>query len=900
MNSQTSEQAANERWRRAKEIVADAVDEPSAAARAVLVAARCGDDEDLLREVESLLAQTTGTLERAAQSATEKVRRRLTSFSEGHRLGAWAIVREVGRGGMGAVYLAKRADGEFEKEVAIKVLKRGTDTEEVLRRFRSERDILARLEHPNIARLLDAGTTDDDLPYFVMDYVKGKPLTEFANENQLSIAERLKLFRVVCGAVSYAHQNLVIHRDLKPGNILVTGQGEVRLLDFGIAKLVQTTGAERRDVTLAALRLLTPEYASPEQVRGEPVTTVSDVYSLGVLLYELLSGERPYKLTKRSAGEVTKAICDQEPERPSTVVGNRESRFENRDSSDSRFTLQDPRSLRGDLDNIVLMALRKEPVRRYQSVEQFSEDIRRHQEGLPVRARQDTVGYRTGKFVRRHKIGVAAAAMIVLVLVGGIIATTLEWREAKAERAKAEARFEILHRSSRTMISEIHDALSNLPGTLEARKLLLQRATEQLDALAAEAGDNMRLQLDLANAYQNIGYLPDKPLAERTNLLQKSIDLSERVLARDPRNIAARENLATCKLSLADFARTRGDNDQALTYNREAIALLEAVASEEPSNLEHKQSVWNASYNMALTLSQLGRAEEALEICRRIYPIAVELREKHSADPSDQRFRRPYLSRALAAGNLTYLGRYDEAIADIHAALEDNAAVRKKFPLGPFERLDQSVFNYRLAIALDRSGKFDQAVEKMHFAAGLAETLLVDEAKDFSCQTNAALENLQLGGLLLRTGKAGESIKYFQRAAEVYENVVAADDQRKQAKADLACTYGALGYAEAKTDNVSQGLADEHKALASYDKLDAAKTSNVFLLHDYAETLDRTGETCLLNPTPESAAEAKAFLERSLTIWTLMRDRHTLCAADAGKPDEVAARIAQSKLEISK
>ena len=605
MNSRTSDQA-NERWRRAKEIVADAVDEPSVAARAALVAARCAGDEELLREVGSLLEQTTGTLERAAQSATENVRRRLTSLSEGYRLGAWAIVREIGRGGMGAVYLAKRADGEFEKEVAIKVLKRGTDTEEVLRRFRAERQILARLDHPNIARLLDAGTTDDDLPYFVMDYVKGKPITEYADENRLSIAARLKLFRVVCGAVSYAHQNLVIHRDLKPGNILVTDRGEVRLLDFGIAKLVQQAGEEELNVTLASSRLLTPEYASPEQVKGEPITTVSDVYSLGVLLYELLTDERPYRLTKQSADEITKAICEQEPERPSTAVRNRESRFEKRDSSDSRFTHHDLRSLRGDLDNIVLMALRKEPARRYQSTEQFSEDIRRHQEGLPVRARQDTVGYRTGKFVRRHKLGVAAAATIVLVLLGGIIATTWEWRVAKIERAKAEARFAILHKSSSTMISEIHGALRSVSGTLEARKLLLQRATEQLDALATEAGDDPRLQLDLAKAYQNIGYLPDKPLAERTELFQKSIDLSEKILIRNPRSIDARENLATCKLSLADFARIRGDNEQALDYNRSSIALLEEVAREEPSELLHKQSLWNASYNMAWTLTLLG------------------------------------------------------------------------------------------------------------------------------------------------------------------------------------------------------------------------------------------------------------------------------------------------------
>jgi tRNA A-37 threonylcarbamoyl transferase component Bud32/tetratricopeptide (TPR) repeat protein len=878
-------QLTAERWQQAKLIVADALEEGSIESRAALVTQRCAGDPLLLREVESLLEQTTGLFEECAEDVAIPLRRDLTTLDPGRRIGAYAIVREIGRGGMGAVYLAQRADGAFEKKVAIKVLKRGLDTDEILRRFLAERQILARLDHPSIVRLIDGGTTDDGLPYLAMDYVEGLPITQFAREHQLSVQERLKLFRAVCSAVTYAHQNLIVHRDLKPSNILITKEGEVRLLDFGIAKLLEPE-AEAYAVTMTMLRVMTPEYASPEQVKGGPVTTVSDVYSLGVIFYELLTEERPYRLKHRTPDEISKAICEQEPERPSTTVAK----------GDGSSKLQVPSSklLRGDLDNIVLRALRKEPERRYASVDQLSDDIRRHLEGLPIQACKDTFAYRSGKFIQRHKIGVAAAAMIVAVLVGGIIATTWEWRAAKAERAKAEVRFEILRKSSRTMISEIHGALQNLSGTLEARKLLLQRATEQLDALSAEASDAPRLQLDLAIAYKTIGYLPDQPVTERTKLLQKSIDLSEKVLARDPRKIAARENLATCKLSLADFARTRGENDQALTYNREAIALLEAVAREEPLDMGHKQSVWNASYNMALTLSQLGRAEEGLAICRRIYPIAVELREKHSADPSDHRFRRPYLSRALAAGNLTYLGRYDEAIAEIRAALEENAAARQRFPLGPFERLDQSVFNYRLAIALERGGKLDQAIEKMHFAATLAETLLADEAKDFSCRINAALENLQLGSLLLRTGKGAESIKYFRRAAEVYEKVVAADDQQKQAKADLACTYGALGYAEAKTDNVSQGLVDEHKALASYNKLDAAKTSNVFLLHDYAEALARTGETCLLiNPTPESATEAKAFLERSLSIWTLMRDRHTLCAADAGKPDEVAARIAQ-------
>ena len=270
MNSNNNTPLSGERWEQVNQIVADAVEQDSPAARAALVAERCGNDKELLREVESLLEQTTDSFESFAESATESLRQKMSSLIPGQRVGSYAIVRELGRGGMGAVYLAQRADGAFEKQVAIKILKRGTDTDEVLRRFQSEREILARLNHPNIARLLDAGTTDDGLPYFVMDYVDGKPITRYADEHRLSLTERLNLFRVVCSAVGYAHQNLIVHRDLKPSNVLVTNEGEVKLLDFGIAKLVQPLESEQPNVTVTMLRVMTPEYASPEQVRGEP------------------------------------------------------------------------------------------------------------------------------------------------------------------------------------------------------------------------------------------------------------------------------------------------------------------------------------------------------------------------------------------------------------------------------------------------------------------------------------------------------------------------------------------------------------------------------------------------------------------------------------------------------
>ena len=400
---------AAERWARVKELFEAAVDlDPNQ--RAAFLEKECGGDEALRSEIESLLKsdeQTGGFIEQPAFAIPRDLfPDNVEEPFVGRQFGAYQVIREIGRGGLGAVYLAARADDEYRKQVAIKVIRRGLDTDDIIRRFRNERQILAQLDHPNIARLIDGGTTDDGLPYFVMEYVNGEPINAYCDANALPTTERLTLFRKVCAAVTYAHQNLVIHRDLKPSNILVTQEGEPKLLDFGIAKLLGT-GDELFTQTIPALRVMTPEYASPEQVKGEKITTTSDVYSLGVLLYELLTGQRPYRLKTRTPEEIARAITEQEPERPSTAVTRA-------DPGSLQSPIRNSKSLRGDLDNIVLMAMRKEPARRYSSVGQFSEDIRRHLEGLPVVARKDTVRYRSEKFVKRHKVGVAAAALIGL------------------------------------------------------------------------------------------------------------------------------------------------------------------------------------------------------------------------------------------------------------------------------------------------------------------------------------------------------------------------------------------------------------------------------------------------------------------------------------------------------
>src|SRR5205085_1028999 len=319
--------------------------------------------------------------------------------------------------------------------------------------------------------------------------VVGKPVTQYVSEKRLSVTERLKLFRSLCSAVSYAHQNLVVHRDIKPSNILVTDHGEVRLLDFGIAKLLSAAEAAGADMTITMLRIMTPEYASPEQLKGEPITTLSDVYSLGVCLYELLTAQRPYKLIHKTPDELSKAICEQEPQRPSTTVA--------KGDGSSKLHAPSSKVLRGDLDNIVLKSLRKEPARRYASVEQFSEDILRHLEGLPVRARKGTYSYRASKFIRRHKLGLAAALLVLATLCAGIITTTIQARNARR-------RFNEVRKLAHSVLFDYHDAIAALPGSTKVRERLVKDALTYLDTLSSESGNDIGLLRELAAAYEKV------------------------------------------------------------------------------------------------------------------------------------------------------------------------------------------------------------------------------------------------------------------------------------------------------------------------------------------------------------------------------------------------------------
>lgn len=416
-------------WHRVEEVFLSAV-EHSAENRAAFLETACAGDTPLRADVEALLRsyeEAGDFMEQPAyQVNAEILVEESGALKIGESFGEYRILSLLGEGGMGEVYLAN--DATLGRKVALKLVRPGPGRADLFRHFRREEQILAGLTHPNIARLYGGAVTPDGVPYFVMEYVEGQRLDSYCETNRLTIRQRLELFRKICSAVSYAHQRLVIHRDLKPANIRVTPEGEPKLLDFGIAKLIDPQTESIGETTMTLQGAMTPEYSSPEQVRGEGVTTASDIYSLGVVLYEVLTGQRPYRIKSRRPEEVARAISEEEPSRPSTALTK-----QNQSS-----VLLNPRSLRGDLDNIVLMAMRKEPSRRYASVAQFSEDIRRHSEGLPVVARKDTVGYRSAKFIRRHRVGVTAAVLVAMAIIAGLIVALWEARKARTQRDVAQ------------------------------------------------------------------------------------------------------------------------------------------------------------------------------------------------------------------------------------------------------------------------------------------------------------------------------------------------------------------------------------------------------------------------------------------------------------------------------
>lgn len=866
----------SEQWLKVKEIFNAATELPHDA-RLAFIHERCADNPELINELIQLLEsheQAGDFIEHPALVASpELLEESGQDFWKGKRIGHYRVLREIGRGGMGMVLLGARDDDQYKKRVAIKILRRGMNSDDLLRRFRNERQILASLEHPHIARLLDGGMTEDGSPYFVLEYIEGEQLDKYCDEHRLSTNQRLLLFRTICEVVQYAHQNLIVHRDLKPSNILVTAQGEPKLLDFGIAKILNPDLASQSyALTATQARFLTPEYASPEQIRGRNVTTVSDVYSLGVLLYRLLTGHAPYRLANSSPQEIERLICETEPEKPSTAINRTEEI--NTDHGSSKITPelvsrardeQQPealrRQLRGDLDNIVLMALRKEPERRYSSAAQLAEDIERYMNGLPIIARKDTFRYRASKFINRNKIGVAATALVFLLLAGGIIAVAWQARRAEHQRARAERRFNEVRRLSHSLLFEIHDSVQNLAGSTPTRQLIISRALEYLDGLDDESGDDPSLRREIATAYDKIGDIQGNPysanLGDTEGALvsfHKAINLLQ-AIKDDPNTLETNMELGRAYRSLGDVFELKGDITESINQYRHSLSIFEQLGAAQPNDMAVLDELARAYGALGDGLSRTDQDEERAQRYQQALQIAQNLLARH---PDDAKTRRSVAIDLLKVAGVKTVNQ-NEAQADLRRAIE------------------------------------------------ILEALSAADPNNAKARREVGFAYYQQANLLTIAGDYAGALESRRKAFVIRQEIAAQDPQNKQMRFDLAAAHGDLSEALANTGDTAQALSEAEKSLTilneltSADPTNAVNRRNLAICYDrFAVAYARQAADVKLSPAQRTThwKEARDWYQKELNLYTELRESGTLMPTDTTKPDELSAKVRECEEEM--
>jgi non-specific serine/threonine protein kinase/serine/threonine-protein kinase len=820
----------------------------------------------------------------------------LTPSIEGQRFGAYQVIREIGRGGMGAVYLAARADDQFKKRVALKILRADVNAQEVLSRFRHERQILASFDHPNIAGLLDGGSTPKGEPYFVMDYVEGTPIDQYCDSHNLTVAERITLFRQVCSAVQYVHQNLIVHRDLKPSNILVTPEGVPKLLDFGIAKILRPEMmATMVNATRAEDRVMTPAYASPEQVRGEPITTASDIYSLGVVLFELFTGRRPYRMKSNTAHELARAICDEEPDKPSTAItktdrGTPQQASRVEELSRKRSTEPDrlERGLKGDLDNILLKAMRKETQRRYASVEQFSEDLHRHLANLPVSAHEDSFRYRTEKFVRRNMVPVVLGAIAVLSLLAGLIVTTIAFRQARNERALAESRFEDVRKLAHTFIFDVHDAIQNLSGSTPARSLIVKTGTEYLDRLATAPMSNSTLkdslQQELAEGYVKIGDVEGNPFVSNLGDIAKALESYRKALAlataqiqTRPKDIDALHEVGRVHEKLGSVLPFAGKGAEALNEATEAVRLYRQVLAARPDDVQAKIDLsrgYEAQGDVAggAQAISLGRKEDAV--------VAYQhgLENLPDVPPGHKLAKRVTRGRIVLEMKIADLAAYENpssALTKYKELYATAQALSRADPTDEYERSLAAVLLDKVANAQNLLGDAKGALESYTQAIAPAESALRADPTNGKAQYNLMVGYKNLGNVYYDQVKnMPEALKCFRRAAELLEALIQSDPKNVVNRQRLAETISYIASAEMFTGKLEEARRDARRSLQIAKELADLPDANNDQIYNYAwlaVTMDpadlRDPKSAL--PYAKRAVEMGGGRHKALTLHVL-------------------------------
>jgi serine/threonine protein kinase len=668
-------------WKTIKETFATALDLPMAEREGFL----SNSSDEIRVEVEKLLStyQEAQTFIGTPLLVEKGLRPNgLDENLTGKQIDDYFVLEKIGEGGMGSVFLAEHSGQGFSQRVALKLIKRGMDTNAVLGRFLMERQILAGLEHPNIARLYGGGSTREGLPYFVMEYVEGQTIRDFCDHRGFDVSERLRLFSKVCGAISYAHQQLIVHRDIKPSNIIVTASGEPKLLDFGIAKLL-LPDLNDADRTATQFHVMTPEYASPEQLSGHKTTTATDVYSLGVVLYELLTGTRPFDFKGKSLIEISDALKTQRPVRPSEcrLVTERAAdvtptapalNTSDTSGSKSHRLPTSARGLKGDLDNIILQAIRREPERRYQSVVELSDDIDRYLSGLPVKATADTSVYRAGKFIRRHRTIVAATSCFILLLLISTALTGRQYLVARAQQAKAEQRLSELRGVAKSLLTETNAQLKQLPQGVEIRKSVVEKSVAVLDNLAGDESNDPKFLNELADAYTELGktrHWQFHQSRQALSDLNKAWQVRVRAIALEPANVEHRKQLSFTFLALSEVYGSLSDREGSLRIWQADLENDRHMIELEPNNPKAYYTASVHSEDLAVSLTEFKRMDESAAALNQGLQWAEKAIALQQAAPFSLDGQLSIVESSMAKAALLHrMGRDDEALSLYQAA----------------------------------------------------------------------------------------------------------------------------------------------------------------------------------------------------------------------------------------
>jgi len=784
------------------------------------------------------------------------------------RLGPYQIVRRLGQGGMGDVFLGRRDDAEYEKDVALKVIRGSWVGAEVVARFRRERQILAHLEHPDIARLLDGGATAEGLPYLVMEFVDGEPIDVYADHHQLDVAARLGLIRRVADALAFAHRNLVVHRDIKPSNILVTADGDPKLLDFGIAKIMADDG-QPADLTATAARMMTLEYASPEQVRGRAVTTASDVYSLGVVLYRLLTGRSPYRAGAEALDDITRAICDTEPVRPSVAARG------------AGGQVRAP--LNRDVDAIVLKALRKEPERRYSSMEQFSDDIGRLMAGRPVVARQGTWTYRAGKFVSRHRAAVIASVLVATAAAVGVSSII-------TERTRAIRRFNDVRDLAHAVVFDYHDAIEKLPGSTPVRERLIRDALKYLDGLSQDAAGDRALQRELATAYQKIGDIQGNTFyanlgntQQALDNLKKSLALREALVAADPSDAESAFELARSHDRVGDILWERNDLKGALSEFARAVAVLEGQHAEASADVQRRLDLGAGHEKMADVLgnpgfANLGDSTGALAHYRRSLAIreSAALLAPNNHDVQSALFG----SNHRLGAALRVTGDPAGAIAHVQKALAIQQSLYAAEPTASQQRILGIAYS-RTADELDAAGHVVEARDYTRQALAVFQELFTKDATYTRAHRELAVMQRKVARFSLKAGDATGALQTYAEANRLTASLAALDPKNSEITRDLFVGYKGIGDALAALHRPGDALVQYHKAISLSQSLIDSAPNNAQARGDVA--LAHAAVGALLEDSGDLAGAIAAY-------------RRSATARDAIVASDPTSAVAQTAL----